>query len=122
MTEPEVHHMNDEAPNPLLAASRLTGADMQFLQLAELVMSKLTGRGSVSEPEARVQIERWHAQFRQVYASIFQKHLGAQQALSSLAALESAPVQRFLATRQMIAPEVKQRLAELEQRMGNLEI
>ncbi|MEO8179447.1 MAG: hypothetical protein ABI895_11510 [Deltaproteobacteria bacterium] len=118
MANPIVNH---EPSQPLLAASRLTGADIHFLQLVQLISSRLTGKESVCDPEARTRVEGLEDQFRSVYASIFERHLG-EQALSSLAALQSAPVQRFLAARQMIAPALRQRLAVLEQRMGDLEI
>src|SRR4051794_4914694 len=112
------HHPPSE---PLLAASRLTGADIQFLQLVQLVSLRVSGRETVSDPRTRARMESLQEKFRRAYAAIFTKHLGEQRAPDSLAALESAPVQRFLAARQMIAPVLKQRLTALEKRMGNLE-
>jgi hypothetical protein len=114
--------MNQQESSKHLAASRLTGADIQFLHLVQLLSSRLTGQESVSSPEARARIASLQEQFQRVYASIFAKHLTEQQASGCLAALESAPVQRFLAARQLLRPALKQRLATLEQRMGNLEI
>jgi hypothetical protein len=108
------------ASTELLATSRLIGADVRFLQLVELVASKLPG-GAVDAP-ARARIEVLHGEFRAACASIFERHLGREQALASLGALESAPVQRYLVARQLLAPALEQQLAALKQRMGNIEV
>jgi hypothetical protein len=106
----------------LRAASRLTGADILFLQLVQLVASKQTGREAVAAPLARERLAALHDEFRGACAAIVERHLGRQQALESLAALESAPMQRYLAARQAMAPALAKRLAALKQRMGNIEI
>ncbi len=117
--------MSQAKPQPtdeLRAASRLTGADVLFLQLVQLIASKQTGRDEVTEPRARERVAALHEEFRVVCAAIVEKHLSRQQALESLAALESAPLQRYLAARQAMAPALAKRLAQLKQRMGEIEI
>jgi hypothetical protein len=112
---------NHPHTDELRAASRVTGADLLFLQLVQLIASKQTGNASVTEPLARERVAALHEEFRERCASIFERHLGPQ-AVESLKALESAPLQRFLAARQAMAPALTERLAQLKQRMGNMEI
>jgi hypothetical protein len=117
--------MNDTNHPPtdeLRAASRVTGADLLFLQLVQLIASKQTGSESAAEPLARERVAALHEEFRDSCASIFERHLGRPQAVASLKALESAALQRFLAARQAMAPALTERLAQLKQRMGNIEI
>jgi hypothetical protein len=115
--------MNDTpTSNELLAASRLIGADVMFLQLVEYVAVKATGAARVSDPDARARIDELQAEFRRACAAIFAKHVGAERARASLAALESAPVQRYLVARQTMAPLFAQQLGALRERMGKIEI
>jgi hypothetical protein len=113
---------NHPSIDELRAASRVTGADLLFLQLVQLIALKQTGRETLTEPSARERVAALHEEFRDSCASIFERHLGRPQAVQSLRALESAPLQRFLAARQAMAPALTQRLAQLKQRMGNIEI
>lgn len=106
----------------LLAASRLLGTDILFLQVVEFVASKQGATERVAEPAARARIAELQAQFQRSCAAIFEKHLGREQALGSLAALESAPLQRYLAARQSMAPALGQQLGALQQRMGKIEL
>lgn len=115
-------HADNPPTDELHAASRVTGADILFLQLVQLISSKQTGREAVTEPLARERVAALHDAFRDACASIFERHLGRQRAPESLNALQSAPLQRFLAARQAMAPALAERLAELKQRMGNIEI
>lgn len=115
-------HADHTPTDELRAASRVTGADILFLQLVQMISSKQTGREAVTEPSARRRVAALHDEFRDTCASILEKHLGRQRALESLNALQSAPLQRFLAARQAMAPALTERLAQLKQRMGNLEI
>jgi hypothetical protein len=115
-------HADNSPPDELRAASRVTGADILFLQLVQLISSKLNGREAVTEPLARERVAALHDEFRDACASILDKHLGRQRALQSLNALQSAPLQRFLAARQAMAPALTERLAQLKQRMANIEI
>ena len=115
-------HANHSPTDELRAASRVTGADILFLQLVQLISSKQTGRETVTEPLARERVANLHDEFRDACASIFERHLGTQQALESLSALQSAPLQRFLAARQAMAPALAERLAQLKQRMGSIEL
>ncbi len=111
---------NEHASERLLAASRVTGADVLFLQVVEHIaarhgLRKLPG-------QTRERIEEVHAEFRRACAESFERRLGHEQALQSIAVLESAPLQRFLAARQAMAPAFSQQLGELQKRMGDLEI
>lgn len=104
----------------LLAASRVTGADVLFLQVVAQIAAKhglrtLTGA-------TRERVEAVHAEFRRSCAETFERQLGREQALQALTALESAPLQRYLAARQAMAPAFVHQLGELQKRMGNLEI
>lgn len=115
--------MTDTAPcAALLAASRLTGADIWFLQLVELVAAKQKAVTKLREPRTVERIAQLHVHFQRSCAAIVEKHLGREQAIQSLEALESAPLQRYLAARQAIAPALTQQLGALQQRMGSLEI
>jgi len=83
---------------------------------------KLTGTSRVTDPDARARLELVQAEFRAACASIVEKHLGQAQAVAALHALESAPVQRYLAARHAMAPALRNALNQLEQRMGQIEI
>lgn len=109
-------------PSELISASRVTGADLLFLQLVQLLSSKLTGNEAVADPAARERVDALHREFQLTCASIFEKHLGRHQALESLKALESAAMQRYIAARQAMAPSLQAELAQLTHRMGNIEI
>lgn len=112
------HQTSDE----LLSASRVTGADILFLHLVQLLSSKLTGDELVADPAARERVDALHREFRLACASILEKHLGRRQAAESLKALESATLQRYLAARHAMAPAFQRDLAQLTERMGDLEI
>ena len=83
---------------------------------------RATGAATVTDPVARARISALHDEFRQACAESFEKHLGSERALSSLTALASAPVQRYLVARQTMAPVLTKQLLALKQRMGNIEI
>lgn len=108
------------ASDRLLAASRLTGADVLFLQLVERIATR-HGQQKLSG-EARERVAALHQEFRRRCAESFERQLGREQAIESLAALESAPLQRYLAARFAMAPAFNHQLGELRKRMGNLEI
>ncbi|HEU4582088.1 MAG TPA: hypothetical protein VFS67_27720 [Polyangiaceae bacterium] len=115
--------MTDTQPSdPLLAASRLLGADISFLQLVELTAIREKATARLRDPLVRARLAELHQQFQQRCAEAFDQALGREQALLCLAALESAPLQRYLAARQSMAPALSQELSALQQRMGNLEI
>jgi hypothetical protein len=115
--------MTDTQPSdPLLAASRLLGADISFLQLVELIAVQQKASARMRDALVRAQIAELHQQFQQRCADVCAGVLGREQAVRSLAALESAPLQRYLAARQSMAPALSQQLSTLQQRMGNLEI
>ena len=108
--------------DPLLSASRLLGADILFLQAVKYVADQQDATCRIADPEVRARIAELQAQFQRSCAAIVEKQLGREQALRSLAALESAPLQRYLAARQSMAPALSQQLSALQQRMGNLNI
>jgi hypothetical protein len=110
------------APDQLLAASRLLGADLLFLQLVEYVAAKQEASGRASEPAVRARLSELHEQFQRRCAAIFEQHLGRERAPAVLAALESAALQRYLAARQSMAPALRQQLGALQQRMGNIKL
>jgi hypothetical protein len=112
--------LENESSERLLAASRLTGADILFLHLVEVVAAKVAP--IERDQAARQRIEALHEDFRRRCAEIFERQLGTEQALQSLAALETAPLQRYLAARHAMAPALGYHLGELEKRMGNLEL
>ena len=115
-------HANPPSTDELRSASRVTGADILFLQLVQLISSKQTGRETPMEAPARERVAALHDEFRDACASIVEKHLGREQAIESLDALQSAPLQRYLAARQAMAPALAERLAQLKQRMANIDI
>jgi hypothetical protein len=114
--------MNQSHPsNELLPASRLIGADTLFLQLVEKVATQATGAASVADTDARQRLHALHDEFRLACAAIYLQRLGPERALPSLAALASAPVQRYLLARRTMAPALAKQLLALKQRMGNIE-
>jgi hypothetical protein len=113
---------HDDRSEDLIAASRLTGADLAFYRLVQAVSSKQTGSASVTDPAARERIGTLHEQFRRSYAALFEKHLGRDRAVAALAALETATMQRYLAARSAMAPALQRGLQQLQQRMGNIEV
>ena len=111
-----------ESSDPLLAAARLTGADLLLSQLIELVATKERGAASVSDPLVRDRLEAVRAQRSRDSAQVLQKHLGREPALRALAALDSAPLQRFLAARRSLAPALARHLQTLRRRIAELEL
>ena len=78
--------MNDHQPSDeLLPASRVTGADIPFLHLVQLLSSKLTGHEAVADPAARERVDALHREFQLACASIFEKHLGRRHARTTAA-------------------------------------
>ena len=55
-------------------------------------------------------------------AAVLEQHLGRQQALRAIAALESAALQRFLAARRSMAPALAQHLQSLQRQIAELEL
>ncbi|MEO8179417.1 MAG: hypothetical protein ABI895_11355 [Deltaproteobacteria bacterium] len=110
------------SPDPLLAAAQLTGADLLLSQLIELVATKERGAARVSDPIVRERLDVLRAQFGRSCAQVVEKHLGREQALQSLVALESAPLQQFLAARRSMAPMLAQHLQTLRRRIAELEL
>jgi hypothetical protein len=104
----------------LLAASRVTGADLLFLQ----VVQQITARHGVQKLTGAMRdaVDALHAEFRLSCAASFQRRLGREQALRSIDALESAPLQRYLAARQAMAAALAHRIGALQKQMGELEI
>lgn len=112
--------LDSDPSNRLLAASRITGADVLFLQVVEQIAAK-HGQQTL-DCATRERISALHAKFRRRCAESLERQLGREQALQSLAVLESAPLQRYLGARQAMAVAFGKQLAELQKRMGNLEI
>lgn len=108
------------ADDRLLAASRVTGVDVLFLQVVQQIAAK-HGVKKLSGA-TRDAVEAVHAEFRRSCAESFERQLGREQALRSIAALESAPLQRYLAARQAMAAGLSHHLSGLQKRMGELEI
>jgi hypothetical protein len=106
----------------LLAASRLTGADLELERLQQAIAAQSTAQASGDDRPARESLERVRARFRALYAVLFVKHLGRQRALEALEALQSTSAQRYLAARSAMLPVLSQRLQQLQQQMGNIEI
>jgi len=117
-----------------LPASRLTGAEAMFLDVLEAVI-----RGharAASAAAACSDLERWgsdadgllhvllpfRAEFRQKYAALLERHLGAASANAALLAFRSPPLQRYVAARRAMIPELTVGLQSLVQRMGATEL
>lgn len=105
----------------LLAASRVTGADVLFLQAVHALSSQVDPRDA-GDPDAAGRLEALHVEFRAACAAAVEKHLGREQALASLSALECAAMQRYVSARQAMAPALREALSKLYQKMGELEI
>ncbi|MEY4548651.1 MAG: hypothetical protein RL685_4846 [Pseudomonadota bacterium] len=107
---------------PLLGASQVLGADALFWQTAKLVASREPGAASLCEPALRERLTAVHEQFARDCATLVERHLGHQQAPSSLAALASAPVQQFLVARSRMAPALAGHLQALRREIAELEL
>jgi len=108
--------MNHPTHNqPLLAASRLTGADLQLERLQQAIASKLSGQATITDAGACERLEAVRQRFRELYALSFEKHLGHACVEEVLAGLQSASAQRYLAARSAMEPTLQQRLRELQQ-------
>lgn len=112
---------NSPSLERLLPASRITGLDLLFIHHVQQLSLQLTGSPTISDPSVRARIEALRQDFRRNCASIFQKHLG-EQADECLSALETAPLQYYLAARRAMAGSLQRPLAELRRRMGNIQI
>ena len=92
-----------------LPASRLTGAEAMFLDVLEAVICGHAGdpvhRASEAEGLLRVLLP-FRAEFRQKYAALLERHLGAASADAALVAFKSAPLQRYVAARRAMVPEL----------------
>jgi hypothetical protein len=64
----------------------------------------------------------FRAEFREKYAALLQRHLGAARAHAALVAFKSAPLQRYVAARRAMVPELAVGLQSLVQRMGATEL
>ena len=115
--------MNNLSSNDsLLHASRLTGADVLFERLVQAVSAEAEASPAATDPAMRERIVAVYDEFRRSYAKSFEKRLGRAQALEAAAALERAPIQRFLAARAAMNPSFRRELEQLRHRMGELEI
>lgn len=112
-----------------LAASRLTGAEALFLDVLEAVIRahlKAASRGTLSESAAPLSeadgllLQRllpFRAEFRRRYAAILERHLGAAGAQAAVVAFRSPPLQRYVAARRSMVPELALGLQRIERRM-----
>jgi hypothetical protein len=115
-------------------ASRLTGAEAMFLDVLEAVMRGHAGPASSAAAlpglartgsEAGDLLHRllpFRSEFRERYAALLERHLGAGTARAALVAFGSAPLQRYVAARQAMIPELTVGLQRLVQRMGATEL
>ncbi len=113
-----------DSPDPqatLMAAAEITGLDRTFDSLLQIVRA----RSKVDAPPCEEQMERIEAlrrQYYQSYANVFEEFFGTERAVEVLVSLQREPVQRFLAARRAMAPELAKRLEELESQMGAMEV
>ena len=117
-----------------LAASRLTGAEAMFLDVLEAVIRGHAGPASPAaafsdrahpSSEAEELLHRllpFRAEFRQRYGTLLERHLGVASAGAALAAFRSAPLQRYVAARRAMVPELTVGLQRLVQRMRATEL
>lgn len=111
------------------AASRLTGAEALFLDVLEAVIREHLGaasRAALSQPAARFSeadgllLQRllpFRAEFRLRYAAILERHLGAAGAQAVVVAFRSPPLQRYVAARRAMVPELALGLQRIVRRM-----
>jgi hypothetical protein len=117
-----------------LPASRLTGAEAMFLDVLEAVICSHAGAGAPAgafADSARRGLDAesllhlllpFRAEFRQKYAALLERHLGAASAEAALVAFRSAALQRYVAARRAMVPELTVGLQSLVQRMGATEL
>lgn len=123
-------NIGSEAP----PASRLTGAEAMFLDVLEAVIRGHVGSAAPvadlsysAHPSSEAAgllhlLLPFRAEFRQSYAALLERHLGAAAADAALVAFRSAPLQRYVAAREAMVPELTIGLQRLVQRMGATEL
>ncbi len=113
-----------DSPEPqetLMAAAEITGLARTFDNLLRIVCARCKVEAPLSEKQVE-RIEALRRQYHGAYANVFEEFFGSERAVEVLVALQREPVQRFLAARRAMAPELAKRLEELERQMGAMEV
>lgn len=120
--------MNDLIHPQLASASQLTGAEAMFLDVLEAMVRASAAASSGGELRAaeahrlRQLFFTFRSEFRQRYLELLEEHLGTGGASATLEAFKTAPMQRYVAARRAMIPELTAGLRRLVQRMGATEI
>lgn len=126
--------MQEAAREQALPAStdQVTGADAVYFGVVQTIVRRYIASrgGDPASPEAHAspEVQRMKAgmfsiypRFQRLYAELFDKHIGAEHAPLVLEALKREPLQRYLRARSAMTGELSRGLAELRDRMGELE-
>jgi hypothetical protein len=120
-----------EDPAPL-TPDQVTGADAVYFNVVQTIVRRFIASrgGDPSSPEAQSspEVQRVKAglfsvypDFQRLYAELFIKHVGAEHAPAVLQELRRKPLQRYLYARSVMTGELNKGLAELRDRMGEME-
>jgi hypothetical protein len=110
----------------------VTGADAVYIGVVQTIVRRfIASRGgdplsaeTLNSPEVqRVKAGLFsvYPDFQRLYAELFVKHIGAEYAPAVLAELRREPLQRYLYARGAMAAELNRGLAELRERMSEME-
>lgn len=109
------------APKELLTASRLTGMDVLFDRIVDiLVQGHQTDEAQGTL--LRDRLFNFYPEFQRLYAGIFSRHLGREAGRTVLATFKSDGMQRYVSARQAMVPKFEHALAQLRTRMGETQI
>lgn len=113
-------HTATQSPD-LLDASRLTGMDVIFDRMVELLVRNHK-KSPHQETLIRSRLGEFYPRFQRLYSAHFTRHLGAEAGARVLQGFRSEGMQRYVGARQAMTPQFERALAELRKRMGETEI
>ncbi|MET0414302.1 MAG: hypothetical protein ABW217_23525 [Polyangiaceae bacterium] len=112
--------------------ARVTGADRVFFGLVQAVVRQVLeqGRGGaessaspgVAAERVRAALHGLYPAFDSFYASLFIRHVGAEQAPLVLGELTSEPMRRYLHARAAMSTALAASVQQLRVRMGQMEL
>jgi len=117
---------------PPISPDQVTGADAVYFGVLQTIVRRYIASrgGDPTSPEAHAspEVQRMKAgmfsiypRFQNLYAELFVKYIGREQAAHVLEELRREPLQRYLQARSAMTGELSRGLAELRDRMAEMD-
>jgi len=117
---------------PAATPDQVTGADAVYFGVVQTIVRRYIASrgGDPQSPEdlASPEVQRLKAgmfsvypRFQRLYADLFFKHVGVEHAALVLDELKREPLQRYLRARSAMTGELSRGLADLRDRMGEMD-